>query len=133
MLVDTDVLIWNLRGDPKAAELLDSANGFFLSAVSYMELVQGLRNKAELSALRQAIRYWAATIQPIDTDISARAMYLVESHALSHGLQMADALIAATGLSLGTTLVTANDRHYRFIDGLMIEVFRPSDQGYQDS
>ncbi|HBL86991.1 MAG TPA: VapC toxin family PIN domain ribonuclease, partial [Alcanivorax sp.] len=42
MLVDTDVLIWNLRGDPAAAEALDSAPGFCLSAVTYMELLQGL-------------------------------------------------------------------------------------------
>ncbi len=126
MLVDTDVLIWNLRGDPKAADFLDTASGFILSAVTYMELVQGVRNKTELGALRQAIRYWDATVQVLDADISARAMYLVESHALSHGLQMADALIAATALSLGVVLVAGNDKHYRFIDGLDIDVFRPA-------
>ena len=40
MLIDTDVLIWNLRGNTKAAERLDHAGGFVLSAVSYMELIQ---------------------------------------------------------------------------------------------
>jgi hypothetical protein len=49
----------------------------------------------------------------------------MESYVLSHGLHMADALIAATAISLGATLVTANDKHYRMIDGLDIEVFRP--------
>lgn len=33
-LVDTDVLIWNLRGNPAAAELLDGHRGFALSAVT---------------------------------------------------------------------------------------------------
>jgi predicted nucleic acid-binding protein len=125
MLVDTDVLIWNLRGNAKAAERLDHAGGFVLSAVSYMELIQGVRDKAELVVLRRSLQYWGASVQPLDQEISARAIFLMETYALSHGLQMADALIAATATSLGATLVTANDKHYRMIDGLDIEVFRP--------
>ena len=125
MLIDTDVLIWNLRGNAKAAERLDQAGGFVLSAVSYMELIQGVRDKTELGVLRQALQYWGASVQPLDQEISARAIFLMETYALGHGLQMADALIGATGISLGTTLITANDKHYRMIDGLDIEVFRP--------
>ncbi len=125
MLIDTDVLIWNLRGDQAAAELLDAHPGFIVSAVTYMELVQGLRNKSEFRALRQAMRQWRAEILPIDEQICARAVFLLEEHALSHGMKMADALIAASALDLGQALVTANDRHYRCIDGLSIEAFRP--------
>lgn len=125
MLIDTDVLIWNMRGNTSAAELLDNADGFTLSAVSYMELVQGVRDKSELRALRKALQYWKAVIQPLDSEISARAMFLIETYALSHGLQMADALIAATAITLGEPLVTANDKHYRMIDGLEVNVFRP--------
>jgi len=125
MLVDTDVLIWNLRGNEKAAELLDNLGGFSLSAVSYMELVQGVRDKSELIALRRALRFWNANVQPLDEQISSRAMFLMESHALSHGLQVADALIAATAISLGSRLLTANDKHYRVIDGLEMEMIRP--------
>lgn len=40
MLVDTDVIIWNWRGLDKAAQFLTTHHGFYLSAVSYMELVQ---------------------------------------------------------------------------------------------
>ncbi len=47
ILIDTDVLIWKLRGNANAAERLDQAGGFVLSAVSYMELIQGVRDKAE--------------------------------------------------------------------------------------
>jgi len=125
MLVDTDVLIWNFRGNSRAATLLDGMEGMTISAVTYMELVQGVRNIEELQALRRAIRYWNTMIQNMDADISARAIFLVESYALSHGMQMADALIAATALSLGTPLLTANDKHYRHIDDLNIQVFRP--------
>jgi len=125
MLVDTDVLIWNFRGSERAAQALDQLAAISLSAVSYMELLQGLRDKSELRALRQAIRYWRADILHLDHDISSRAMYLVETYSLSHGLQIADALIASTALSVGLPLFTANDKHYRFIDDLEIKIFRP--------
>jgi Predicted nucleic acid-binding protein, contains PIN domain len=125
MLIDTDVLIWNLRGNQKAADLLDRSAGFKISAVTYMELIQGMRDKAELSVLRRSLKYWDAHVQPLDSEISARAMFLMEAYCLSHGLQLADALIAATTTSLGTTLLTANDKHYRMIDGLDLQVFRP--------
>ncbi len=125
MLVDTDVLIWNLRGHERAAELLDNAGGFLLSAVSYMELIQGMRDKSELNVLRQSLQYWGASVHPLDPQISARAMFLMETYALGHGLQVADALIAATAISLGATLVTANAKHYRMIDGLETSIFRP--------
>ena len=58
ILVDTDVLIWNLRGNQRAAEVLDdSPNVLALSAVSDMELIQGMRNAAELRALREALLF----------------------------------------------------------------------------
>lgn len=90
-----------------------------------MELVQGVRDKGELRALRQSLSFWSARVVQIDEAISARACFLVEQYALSHAMQMADALIAATALELGFDLLTANDRRYRHVDGLAIEVFRP--------
>ena len=90
-----------------------------------MELVQGVRDKGELRALRQSLSFWSARVVQIDEAISARACFLVEQYALSHAMQMADALIAATALELGFDLLTANDRRYRHVDGLVIEVFRP--------
>ncbi|WP_148253774.1 type II toxin-antitoxin system VapC family toxin [Aidingimonas lacisalsi] len=126
MIIDTDVLIWNLRGDENAARFLDDHNGFSLSMVTYMELLQGLNNKQELRILRQAIHYWNAALLPITEGISHRAAFLVETYALSHNMQMADALIAATALQQGEPLVTANDRHYRHIDALDIDIFRPA-------
>lgn len=125
ILVGTDVLIWNLRGNEKAADLLDGRPGFSMSAVSYMELLQGLKDKNELRTLRRAVDFWSARIVQVSEAISSRACYLVERHALADSMQLADALIAATALELGLDLVTANDRHYRVVDGLTVQVFRP--------
>jgi len=124
-LVDTDVLIWNLRGNERAAQWLDQNPGFYVSAVTWMELTQGVRNSDELRALRRAMHFWDAEMIHIDEAISARACFLVEEYALPRSLQMADALIASTALESGLPLLTANDRHYRFIKDLEIEIFRP--------
>ena len=57
--------------------------------------------------------------------ISERAMQLIDAYALSHGVQLGDALIAATALKHGLTVFTANAKHFCAIDGLHIEVFVP--------
>ncbi|MBP6676490.1 MAG: PIN domain-containing protein, partial [Vitreoscilla sp.] len=48
---------------------------------------------------------------------------LMEAMTLSHGLQMGDALIAATALEHGLPLLTGNVRHFAAIPSLLIEGF----------
>ncbi|MEX2569762.1 MAG: PIN domain-containing protein [Gemmatimonadota bacterium] len=55
MIVDTDVLIWYLRGHEKAAEVLHGVGRFDISVITYMELVQGMRSKTELRVLRSSL------------------------------------------------------------------------------
>ena len=55
MLVDTDVLIWHLRGYAQATRRLDQLNPLMLSAVTYLEVLQGMRNKAELAAVKKML------------------------------------------------------------------------------
>lgn len=58
MLIDTDVIIWYMRGNRNALKALEKHKGFTISVVTYMELVQGMRNKNELAALRKALKFW---------------------------------------------------------------------------
>lgn len=125
LLVDTDVLIWYLRGHVATGILLDGLAEPILSAVTYMELMQGCRDKQELALLKKDMAARKARILPIDVSISNRAIALIESHALSSGLQLADALIAATGLNHDLPLVTANAKHFVAVDGLLVERFSP--------
>ena len=59
-LVDTDVLIWYLRGNQNAYDLIHSIGEFTISAVTYMELVQGMSNKEELRNLKKAFKRYEA-------------------------------------------------------------------------
>lgn len=125
VLVDTDVMIWYLRGNEKAAKSLDSLDGFCISVVTYMELVQGMRNKVELRALKQALREWRVKVVQIESEISIKASMYVEEYFLGHSMQLADALIASKAGYLGAELLTANDKHYRHVKDIKIKKFRP--------
>lgn len=125
MLVDTDVMIWFLRGDPKAAHALETVDQPVLSVVTHIELVQGMRNKAELRAFRTTLREWNIPIAPIDEAISSRAVYYIEEYFLSAGLRLAGALIAATAVTMALPLFTANIKHYKAIKDLELKRFKP--------
>ena len=126
MLVDTDILIWYLRGDRRAAGFLRDCRPVTMSVVTYIELVQGMRSKQEHRALRRTIRRWGWRVLPLDESISSRAVAYVEKHFLSHALRLADALIAATAVSHDLTLATGNLKHYRVIDELTLRQFKAS-------
>ena len=125
MLVDTDVLIWHLRGYSKATQRLDQLPKLILSAVTYMELVQGMRNRSELLALQKSLAMRQAERLSLTSAIIERAIILMETLALSHGLQLGDALIAAIGLEHGLTVLTANTRHFSAVKDLQFERFDP--------
>ena len=125
VLLDTDVIIWYLRGNEKAYTLIHSLNVFAISAVTYMELVQGMRDKTELRQLKRTLKQWQVKTIYMNEEISALALFYVEEHFLSHSMQLADALIAATCSNYGLVLYTANDKHYKIINDLEITVFRP--------
>jgi predicted nucleic acid-binding protein len=90
-----------------------------------MELVQGMRNKNELNKLRRALHVWNTKILYISEEISVKAMFFVEQHYLSHSIQLADALIAATAISHGFPILTGNDKHYKTLKEIQIKTFRP--------
>jgi predicted nucleic acid-binding protein len=112
MLVDTDVLIWHLRGYAQATQKLDSLTSLTISAVTYLELLQGLRNKAEMTALQQSLAMRRTQRLPLTPAITERATALMESLVLSEGMQMGDALIAATALEHQLPLLSGNVKHF---------------------
>ena len=125
MILDTDIIIWFLRGNEEAEKAIEEAVPFSVSIVTYMELLQGMRNKQEMEILKKAFEQMDVKIIPISEKISIRASELVEQYSLSHSMELADALIASTCIDQNEVLYTANDKHYRMIDGIQINVFRP--------
>ena len=125
MLIDTDVLIWMTRGHAGAAAKLQTITPWRISAVTYMELAQGCRNKEELTRIKKGLALCHTEIMPVSAAISDRAMQLIDAYTLSHSMQLGDALIAATALEHNLTVLTANIKHFGAIKGLRIEAFVP--------
>jgi predicted nucleic acid-binding protein len=125
MVIDTDVLIWYMKGNEKAYKVIENSKNFFISVVTYMELVQGMRNKNELNNLRRALHVWNLKILYISEEISVKAMFFVEQHYLSRSIQLADALIGATVITYGLPILTGNDKHYKILKEMQIKKFRP--------
>lgn len=50
---------------------------------------------------------------------------MVESLDFSHGIRLADALIASTAIEHELTLLSANAKHFGAVGGLQLEGFMP--------
>jgi predicted nucleic acid-binding protein len=75
--------------------------------------------------LQKSVTGYFAQVLPITEGISESAVRLIERYSLSHRPDTNDVLIAATALSLQETLVTGNRKHFDFIPGLDLKIFRP--------
>ena len=125
MIFDTDVLIWVLRGNAKAARALDNADQRSISVVTYMELLQGARDKREVKAIKSFLVDMGFSVLPLSENIGHRASIYMEEYNLSTSISMGDALIAAVAIEANQQLITANDKHYKAVKELDIKRFRP--------
>ncbi len=89
-----------------------------------MELIQGMRNKHELYALKSFLKDLSINVVSIDDKITNRAIFYMEEHFLSHNLRMADALIAATASVLSDILLTCNLKHYKMLTDVRVKLFK---------
>jgi len=124
VLFDTDVIIWHLRGNSHAGRSIQNTDSRAISAITYMEVVRGLRNKEEARHWQAFLKNLEFQILPVEERISAKAMFWMDEFSLSHTLQIPDALIAATAEINGLILMTGNVSDYRFLPGLNLKAFR---------
>ena len=119
-LLDTDILIDYLRGHATAVGFVnDHADHIILSAISVAELYAGVRGEAgdpEQLALVNFLHLFS--IVPISADIARVGGLYRRNYGRSHGVGLADGVIAATAVSSEAALKTLNVKHYPMFDGL---------------
>lgn len=118
-IIDTDIIIDVGRGIPDAVNCLQglkSSSRLAISIVTQMELIVGCANKVELQTLEKFLQQF--DVIRIDQSISDKAVDLLRLYRLSHGLLIADGLIAATAIVWEYPFITKNQRDYRFIQNL---------------
>lgn len=125
MIFDTDIFIWIQRGSARAAKLVEQDEERHLSVQTYMELLQGAKNRKQHEVTQAFLRDFGFRTLPLSENIGHRAAIYIEEYALSHGLRAGDALVAATAAESGLTLCSSNAKHFKPIRDLKLKVFQP--------
>lgn len=122
-LFDTNILIDHLKGKKEATLVLQNCinNKILLacSVITRIELLSGMRTGEE-----SKLEYFLASFEKIAvTDkIAGSAGKYMNKYRKSHGINMADAIIAASAKHSDSKLYTLNIKHYPMSD---IEVVKP--------
>jgi predicted nucleic acid-binding protein len=112
-LLDSDVIIWHLRGRKEVTEMLRDLQRFDLpacSALSVLEVQLGVK-KGEEDKTDRFLR----SLRTIDVnrDVANMAAKLIREHrAKGVTLDLPDALIAGSCILYDLILVTYNTKHY---------------------
>ena len=115
LVLDTDVLVDYLRGHKKAIAYLEGVKGPILtSAITVAELYAGVRDGEERAVLDRFLL--AFDIAPVDDEIAKKGGIYRRNYGTSHGIGLADALIAATAELKQAKLVTLNEKHFPMLD-----------------
>jgi len=115
LLLDTDVLIDYLRGNDNAIRFLENLQEqLCISVITFAELYAGIRNKKEQRVIEKFLA--AFNVLAIDQVIAIKGGLFRKEYMPSHGVGLADALIAATAEICQARLVTLNQRHFPMLD-----------------
>ena len=118
ILIDTNIFIEIFRDNVSIASIVDSMPDIAVCDVVRAELFYGARNKTELQEISADLE--GLPILSLLPQISEMAVSLVKTYCLSHKLELADALIAATAIYYNIELFTLNTKDFIFIPNLKL-------------
>ena len=117
LLLDTDVLIDFLRGYSKAVNFVNAnSSRIILSSIVVAELYAGVQGESELKVLENFISLFR--VLPVTSEIAKTGGLYKRDYGKSHGVGLADAIIAASCEAGNAELKTLNVKHYPMIKGL---------------
>ncbi|MFW5722772.1 MAG: type II toxin-antitoxin system VapC family toxin [Desulfohalobiaceae bacterium] len=117
-LVDTDVLVDFLRGYWKATEFIEEfSSQIILSPIVVAELYAGVKGDNELSILDSFVSLFR--VVPLTSEIAKSGGIYKRDFGKSHGVGLADAIVAATAEAEKAELKTLNVKHYPMFKSLV--------------
>jgi predicted nucleic acid-binding protein len=124
ILLDSDIIISWLRGHASISgvvlKLLESRNTLLWTPVSIAEIFCGAK-PAEIQQIEKL--FLILETVPISEAIGKQAGHYLQKYSKSHGIELGDALIAASAHVSGLPLWTMNKKHYP-MTGILL--FSPS-------
>lgn len=117
LLLDTDVLVDFFRGHKKAVGFINAYNErIILSSIVVAELYAGVKGDEEQAVLQEFVSLFR--VVPVDTEIGKAGGLYKRDYGKSHGVGLADAILAATAEAENAELKTLNTKHYPMLKGL---------------
>ena len=116
--IDSDVLIWHLRGEQKALNLLKRLRNneqfaLWIGAMQRAEVIFFMRPAEESATLLFLAQFQTA---PVDQQIADTAGEFYRKRNPRNGNDVNDAILAATVLQTGGKIYTLNFKHYPMPD-----------------
>ena len=123
LLIDTDIIIDFLRGFDRAVRYIKShSEEIVLSVITVAELYAGVKGNDEHKDLDDLIALFP--ILQITTEVAKIGGLYKREYFKSHGVGLADGLIAASAEIHDAVLKTLNIKHYPMIKGLKPPYFK---------
>ena len=117
ILLDTDVLVDFFRGHAKAVAFINRySDRIILSSIVVAELFAGVKGSAEHVALEAFVSLFR--VLPVNVGIAKAGGLYKSKFGWSHGVGLADAILAATAEAENAELKTLNTKHYPMLKGL---------------
>ena len=116
ILLDTDILVDFLRGYSKAITFVNAnSERIILSTIVVAELYAGVKGAAEQAVLDEFVSLFR--IVPVNANVAKAGGLYKRDYAKSHGVGLADAILAATAKAENAKLKTLNTKHYPMLKG----------------
>lgn len=117
ILLDTDILVDFLRGHSKAMAFVNANSArIILSTIVVAELYAGVKGDAEQAVLEAFVSLFR--IVPVNVNIAKAGGLYKRDYGKSHGVGLADAILAATAEAEKAELKTLNIKHYPMLKGI---------------
>jgi len=117
LLYDTDVMVDFLRGRSSAINSINKySESVILSSITVAELYAGVKGDHELKTLDNL--FYLFRVIPVSPEIARLGGLYKNEFGKSHGVGLADAIIAATCQVEHAELITLNTKHYPMMKGL---------------
>jgi predicted nucleic acid-binding protein len=116
LLLDTNILIDVLRGEPPALAWLEQQERPHISVISWIEVLVGCREGES-----GRVEAWLDTIPrlPLNDAIALESVQLRQRH----GLKIPDAIISATARCVDLNLATRNSRDFSLTLGGVVHPY----------
>lgn len=116
VFVDSCIVIDFIKGIEDIKNQLSQIQTPCINFIVEMELLQGAKDRRELKKILKELNSFNRLY--FHNEIARLSTQLLKDYGLSHNLQIADAIIAATCLVYNIPLFTHNIRDFKFIPNL---------------